>query len=133
MLHKILEEDVLFKNLLGKFSPLIVKIAKRITTDSIDAHPHLYKSALLSLCKFMCISQRFCEEHLPFIFELLKADIEPELKLNVCAAFGDFIIRFPNTLQKHINKFFDWYLIFKLAYIRKTLRLFGHPLQLYSI
>jgi hypothetical protein len=24
-------------NLLGKFSPLIVKIAKRITTDSIDS------------------------------------------------------------------------------------------------
>jgi condensin complex subunit 1 len=107
-LHKILEEDILFKNILGKFSPLIVNISKRILTDPIDEYPQLYKSAILSLCKYMCISQRFCEENLPFIFELLNSDIEPEFKLNVCAAFGDFIIRFPNILQTHINKFFNW-------------------------
>ena len=57
----------------------------------------------------MCISQKFCEENLPFLFDLLNSeDVEPSLKLNVCAAFGDFFNRFPNILQKEVSKFFKW-------------------------
>jgi condensin complex subunit 1 len=88
---------------------MIVEIAKRTLKDKIEEdNIFLYKTAILSLCKFMCISQKFCEENLPFLFELLNADIEPSIKLNVCAAFGDFINRFPNLLQAYITKYFDW-------------------------
>jgi condensin complex subunit 1 len=108
MLHKIVEEEILYRNLLGKFTPIIVGIAKRVLIEDVDKNYYLFKSALLSLCKFMCISQKFCEENLPLIFELLTSDtIESSFKLNVCAAFGDFINRFPNTLQKQVNKFFN--------------------------
>jgi condensin complex subunit 1 len=111
MLHKIVEEEILYKNLLGKFSPLIVQIAKRTLTCSsseIEKNVMLYKSSILSLCKFMCISQKFCEDNLQFLFDLLNSDkIDSSLKLNVCAAFGDFINRFPNILQKQVAKFFS--------------------------
>lgn len=110
LLHKIVEEEILYKNLLGKFSPLIVNIANQalVDTENPEANLFLYKSAILSLCKFMCISQKFCEENLPFLFDLLKnEDLDPSLKLNICAAFGDFVNRFPNILQKQVVKFFN--------------------------
>ncbi len=55
----------------------------------------------------MCISPKFCEDHIPFLFELLEKDINPSLKLNVIAGFGDLVNRFPNVLNKYINKFFN--------------------------
>lgn len=56
----------------------------------------------------MCISAKFCEDNLPFLFDLLNSElIDPSLKLNICAAFGDFINRFPNILQKQVSKFFS--------------------------
>ena len=105
LLHKLVEDEILHKNLLGKFTPLIVGISHRVLLeDNIQKNYYLYKSAILSLCKFMCISQKFCEQNLPFIFKILNSDtIEPCIKLNICAAFGDFINRFPNTLQKQVK------------------------------
>jgi condensin complex subunit 1 len=110
LLHKIVEEEILYKNLLGKFAPLIIDIAHRILVcdrQDMESNLFLYKSAILSLCKFMCISAKFCEDNLPFLFDLLNSElIDPSLKLNICAAFGDFINRFPNILQKQVSKFF---------------------------
>lgn len=111
LLHKIVEEEILYKNLLGKFAPLIIDIAHRILVcdrPDMESNLFLYKSAILSLCKFMCISAKFCEDNLPFLFDLLNSElIDPSLKLNICAAFGDFINRFPNILQKQVSKFFS--------------------------
>ena len=77
-----------------------------ITDKNPDANLYLYKSAILTLCKFMCISPKFCEDHMNFLFELLNKDINPSLKLNVIAGFGDLVNRFPNVLQKYIYKFY---------------------------
>ncbi len=111
LLHKIVEEEILYKNLLGKFAPLIIQISQRVLTcnkEEVEKDAFLYKSAILSLCKLMCISGKFCEDNLPFLFDLLNSEvIDPNLKLNVCVAFGDFINRFPNILQKQVNKFFN--------------------------
>ena len=76
-------------------------------TDQSETNIYLYKSSILTLCKFMCISPKFCEDHIPFLFELLESDINPSLKLNVIAGFGDLVNRFPNVLNKYINKFFN--------------------------
>ena len=111
LLHKIVEDEILYKNLLGKFAPLIIQIAQRVLTcdsEELRKDSFLYKSAILSLCKLMCISGKFCEDNLPFLFDLLNSEtIDSNLKLNVCVAFGDFINRFPNILQKQVNKFFS--------------------------
>ena len=111
LLHKMVEEDFLYKNLLGKFVPMIVGISNLTLTTShteIENNIFLYKNAILAMCKYMCISQKFCEENLPFLFKFLDSDsIEPNLKLNVCASFADFINRFPNILQKQISKYFS--------------------------
>ena len=111
LLHKLIDEDILKKNLIAKFIPMIINIAKESLICSgieLAKNQILYKSAILSLCKLMCINQTFCQENLPFIFDLLRSDsINSDLKLNICLAFGDFINRFPNTLQQVITKFFN--------------------------
>ncbi len=113
LLNKITEDEILQQNLLSKFVPLILSIAKKAIThgagNEVDNPFHLlYKTSILSLCKFMCISQKFCKQHLDFLFDLLNSDTDSSLKLNVVAAFGDLINRFPNTIQEKISKFFKW-------------------------
>jgi len=93
---------------------MILAISKKSLTHGIgltkdNQYYFLYKNALLALCKFMCISQKFCKDNLDFLFDLLNSDIHSSLKLNVIAAFGDLINRFPNILQQKINQFFKWY------------------------
>jgi len=109
LLHKIIEEEVLYRNLLSKFTPLIIQLVKNsLTTLITESNIILYKTSILSLCKFMCISKKFCEENLNLLFEILESSkINPSLKLNVCVSFGDLVNRFPNTLQTQINKYFN--------------------------
>lgn len=109
LLHKIIEEEVLYKNLLCKFTPLIIQLVRNcLTTQITESNIVLYKTAILSLCKFMCLSKRFCEENLNLLFEILESPkINPTLKLNVTVSFGDLVNRFPNTLQTQISKYFN--------------------------
>ena len=111
LLHKLIDEEILKKNLISKFTPMIIKIAQeslKCSNKELTQNLLLYKSAILALCKLMCINQKFCEENLPFMFEILSSDtIDDSLKLNVCAAFGDFINRFPNIMQGTVSKFFS--------------------------
>ena len=110
LIHNIIDEDILKKNLIAMYVPLIVGIAKKSLTCSnkeMDKNKLLYKVAILSLCKLMCINSKFCSENLDFIFEVIENDnICSDLKLNICIAIGDFINRFPNVFSKYIDKFF---------------------------
>ncbi len=111
LLHKLIDDEILKKNLISKFIPMIKGIAEqslKCSNKELSQNLLLYKSAILALCKLMCINQKFCEENLPFMFEILQSDtIDDSLKLNVCTAFGDFINRFPNIMQATVNKFFN--------------------------
>ena len=69
ILQKIVDEDLLYKNILGKFTPFILNIVTNIFTDNItDENKILYKTSIISLCKFMCVSKKFCEENLQILF-----------------------------------------------------------------
>lgn len=115
ILNKITEDELLQENLLSKFVPIVLSISKKSVThvynedDGIDEYYFLYKTSLLTLCKLMCISSKFCRENLDFLFELLASSIPSSLKLNVIAAFGDLINRFPNVIQPKIDQFYLWY------------------------
>jgi hypothetical protein len=57
-------------NLLGYLAPMIVRIvvvesglAKKRSADS-GTDNRLLESAVLALCKFMCVSSEFCSKHL---------------------------------------------------------------------
>lgn len=107
-LHKVQENDILYKKILSKIHPIIVDLVQNIpTATDLVENEFLYKTAILSLCKLMCISQRFCNEHLELIFQLIESDISEGFKLNLIVAFGDFIDRFPNLLQPYVRRYFN--------------------------
>jgi hypothetical protein len=46
----------------------------------------LKASAVLALCKFMCVSADFCEKHLSLLFTLAERSKEAEIRANVVIA-----------------------------------------------
>jgi len=50
------------------FIPIILKIIKK------EKYSILYQMAVLTLSKFMCLSESFCENHIDKLFDILKSD-----------------------------------------------------------
>jgi len=111
LIHKIIDEDLLVKNLISKYVPMISSIAKatlKCKAEDLEKNMLLYKSAIMSYCKLMLINSDFCKNNINFIFDLLNNDTIPsDLKLNVCLSFGDLVNRFPNIMISEVNKFFE--------------------------
>ena len=111
LIHKIIDEELLSKNLISKYVPMISSIAKatlKCKTEDLESNMLLYKSAIMSYCKLMLINADFCKNNINFIFDLLNNDSIPsDLKLNVCLSFGDLVNRFPNIMISEVNKFFE--------------------------
>ena len=111
LIHKIIDEELLSKNLISKYVPMISSIAKatlKCKTEELESNMLLYKSAIMSYCKLMLINPDFCKNNINFIFDLLNNDSIPsDLKLNVCLSFGDLVNRFPNIMISEVNKFFE--------------------------
>jgi condensin complex subunit 1 len=128
ILQKIVDEDLLYKNILGKFTPFILNIVTNIFTDNItDENKILYKTSIISLCKFMCVSKKFCEENLQILFDILENEkIEANLKLNICVSIGDLVNRFPNLLQKKIGDFFNCLKSSDIYVVRNSMIVISH-------
>ena len=66
----------------------------------------LERSAILALCKIMCVSSKICTDNLPLIFELLDSKIDFGIKNNIIVSVGDLFSRFPNIMtEKSANLF----------------------------
>lgn len=81
----------------------------------------LNRVAVLSLCKFMCVSSKYCKENLNIIFGLLDSHFDSVIKTNILISLG-------------ISKFFFLILfirIFKIKYttllIKKGDLIHRHP------
>lgn len=71
--------------------------------------PHiciLERSAILALCKFMCVSQKICQENLDLVFNILNSRIDFGVKANIIISLGDLFNRFPNALNERTNDIF---------------------------
>jgi condensin complex subunit 1 len=90
------ERQLVTTGLLGAFAPMIAKVCKN---PRRFAHRGLQQSAVLALCKFMCINVDFCEAHLRLLFTVLQQAAAPSVRANVIIALGDMAFRFPNLLE----------------------------------
>ena len=69
LIHKIIDEDLLSKNLIAKFVPMITTIAKatlKCKSEELENNMLLYKSAIMSFCKLMLSNQEFCKNNYIF-------------------------------------------------------------------
>jgi condensin complex subunit 1 len=54
---------------------------------------------VLALCKFMCLSERYCAKHITLLFHLLSSsNSDSNIKNNIMVALGDLLHRWPNTV-----------------------------------
>ena len=64
------------------------------------------RSAILALCKYMCVSQKVCNENLDLIFQLVQSNIEFGVKANIIITLADLFNRFPNLLNERVKDIF---------------------------
>jgi len=69
------EREIVGGNLLGTFGPAVALICAN-AGNKFNDHT-LRTSAVLALCKFMCVSSEFCEKHLQLLFTILKLHLNP--------------------------------------------------------
>jgi condensin complex subunit 1 len=60
----------------------------------------LERTAVLALCKIMCVSSIICQKNLDLIFSFLNSRIDDGVKTSIILALGDLFNRFPNQLKQ---------------------------------
>lgn len=102
----ITDNEILGRGLISKFGPLLVRIVG--ATGCTCNSEVLMQSAVLALCKFMCISSSFCEEHLPLLFTALTSapSHDTTLRANTVIALGDHAFRFPNEVEPYTPRLY---------------------------
>ncbi|KAL7465779.1 hypothetical protein ACHAXS_006100 [Conticribra weissflogii] len=103
---EISENEIVGRGIISLFTPMLLRVvANEAGTYS---SPILMLSATLALCKCMCISKSFCEQHLPLLFSVLaKApNDDQDLRANIVVALGDLAFRFPNEVEPYTPKIY---------------------------
>ena len=129
MLLQIQNEGLLSpQSLFGSFRELLVHVVKQQNTSASASlsNVRLRQSAVLCLCKFMCISREFCLDHLQLLFSVLQKSKESAVRANIVVSVGDLAFRFPLEFEpwkKHLYR----RLTDQDAFVRKnTLMVLSH-------
>lgn len=130
---RVLQEDKLLqKNLLSKFVKMADKIIDHIFTKYKDAKEKktasfLERVTVLTFCKFMLVSGKYCEQRIKKLFGLLMLpNLDPKIKSNILICVGDLHKRHPNTVKLYQDDFFK-NLSSPNSYVKKNcLRVISH-------
>lgn len=79
------------------------------TAESALATPQLCileRSAILALCKYMCVSSKICIANLDLLFGLVRSHIEFGVKINIIITLADLFNRYPNLLNERVKEIF---------------------------
>jgi condensin complex subunit 1 len=103
---EIAEKEIVGRGLLSMFGPILVRVvaneAGKFNSDI------LRQTSTLALCKFMCVSSLFCEQHLPVVFTALASAPADDITLraNTVIALGDLAFRFPNEVEPYTPRMY---------------------------
>eukprot|EP00696_Hemimastix_kukwesjijk_P001723 gnl/Hemi2/12111_TR4136_c0_g1_i1.p1 gnl/Hemi2/12111_TR4136_c0_g1~~gnl/Hemi2/12111_TR4136_c0_g1_i1.p1 ORF type:complete len:598 (-),score=184.01 gnl/Hemi2/12111_TR4136_c0_g1_i1:158-1888(-) len=108
LLKEIAERELVGKSLLGIFGPIIARVCADTSGRFRDHDAELRPAAILALCKFMCISEDFCEKHLRLLVSILAHELTPASeKANIVISLGDMALRFPNLTMPWVARLYD--------------------------
>ncbi|MCO5566082.1 hypothetical protein L7F22_019758 [Adiantum nelumboides] len=102
---EVREKELLYgtRSLLSLFGPVVVHICSNPTAYKND---FLRKAAVLSMCKFMCVSSQFCEAQLPLVLSVLSTSQDPVVRSNIVIALGDCAISFGSLIDENSEKLY---------------------------
>lgn len=97
----ISENEILGRGLISVFGPLLARVVAN-EGEKFDSEI-IRQASTLALCKFMCVSSTFCEEHLPLLFKALATAPAEDITMraNTIVALGDLAFRFPNEVEPY--------------------------------
>lgn len=104
---EISENEIVGRGIISLFTPMLLRVVAN--EGGTFSSPILMLSATIALCKCMCISKSFCEQHLPLLFSVLaKApNDDQDLRANIVIALGDLAFRFPNEVEPYTPKIYS--------------------------
>lgn len=102
---EIREKELLFggRSLLALFGPMVVHISSNPKSYSSE---HLRKAAVLTLCKFMCVSSSFCEGNLSLLLHILATSSDAVIRSNVVIALGDIAVSFGSLIDENSERLY---------------------------
>lgn len=108
--HHLMERQIVFDNILGKFHPVIAFIVANEKGGKQGvgpfSDPMLRENSILALCRYMCVSNGLCELYLPLLFTALDRESVPSTRTTIMIALADLSFRFPNALEPWINRMY---------------------------
>jgi condensin complex subunit 1 len=105
VLNQIIEQELVMRNLLGKFLPLLSYLVAN--EQQQYSHPLLRETAVLALCRYMCTSSAVCESLLPLLFTVLERESAVSVRTTVMIALGDLAFRFPNSIEPWTHRMYS--------------------------
>ncbi|KAK0550127.1 condensin complex non-SMC subunit Cnd1 [Tilletia horrida] len=101
----IREKELLssMQSLLALFGPMVSHIC---SNPKMYSNVTLRKAAVLTLCKFMCVSSAYCEANLGLMFHILGTSSDPVTRSNVVIALGDIAISFGTLVDENSDRLY---------------------------
>jgi non-SMC mitotic condensation complex subunit 1 len=121
IVNHVIEKEIVFNNLLGKFHPFIAFIvanenqksnksvavgSQKDGSDGPFSAPIIRETSLLALSRYMCVSNALCEMYLPLLFTVLEREPEAVNRTTIMIALADLAFRFPNAVEPWVNRMF---------------------------
>lgn len=107
----IVERELVFENLLGKFHPFIAFIVANEEKGRQGFGPYgapiIRETALLALCRYMCVSSAMCELYLALVFTALENEAIAVNRTTVMIALADLAFRFPNVIEPWTKRIYS--------------------------
>lgn len=66
----------------------------------------LKTAATLAMSKFMCVSAKFCEDHLMLLFKILETSREDAVRSNIVIALGDIAVCFSTIMDENSDRLY---------------------------
>jgi condensin complex subunit 1 len=101
-MSEISEKEIVGRNLVGQFAPLLASVVAN-EGGKFGNVQILTQAAMLALVKLMCVSSKFCEDHLGLLFTALASAPAEDtvMRANTVVALGDLAFRFPNEVEPY--------------------------------
>jgi len=107
VLRRISEYELVgHDTLMGAYVPMLLEIIQMSLTEEDAVDPVLSQSAVLALCKMMCISEGLCEQNLQLLFTVLRDSASPCVRSNIMISLGDLAVRFPNVVEPFTSQIY---------------------------
>ena len=105
VIASVREKELLYgsSSVLAMFGPIITHIC-----SSPKSYPNelVRRAAVLTLCKFMCVSSTFCEANLALLLHILTTSKDAVVRSNVVIALGDIAVCFGSLVDENSDRLY---------------------------